>query len=454
MIQMITPLSKEEFSADRDAKRASVKICRCISELKAEVRELIFALDIFEPVAIAEELPIFTNGKNLFYSPAHVLKEGVKTLKHRILHITFHALLDHIEKGRNMADRELAGAVMDLKVERMIRFIYGGDAESESDIATDIFGACFKRRGTSAKKESVGLELYYRALKNKDLRKRILESGEKAASDDHNAWNAVEIQLNAAEWGDAASKLMELMSDGNFRGDSGGTLDSFFDDLIEKSQKQSRYGNTSGNRSCNVLMEAGMGSDYRDILGSLRKIAVTYGEEDVPDPVFYSYGLELYGDIPLVEPLEEAEKPGLGTVVIAVDTSGSCADKLPVFLRETDAILEELKRSVNIKNLLYMECDSVIQKEIMVEGNETGELLGTEHMYEGYGGTDFRPVFDRIEEYRSAGIPIDCLIYYSDGEGEFPRGCVDYPCIFILPETGGYGETQIPDWVEKKYLSA
>ena len=42
------------------------------------------------------------------------------------------------------------------------------------------------------------------------------------------------------------------------------------------------------------------------------------------DYIFYSFGMEHYGNIPLIEPLEYKEVNRLEELVIAIDTSGSC----------------------------------------------------------------------------------------------------------------------------------
>ena len=77
MIQTITPLTKNEADESVEACRAAIKINRCIMELKTELREFIFALDIFESVAVKEDISVLTNGKELFYSPKDVLKKDV-----------------------------------------------------------------------------------------------------------------------------------------------------------------------------------------------------------------------------------------------------------------------------------------------------------------------------------------------------------------------------------------
>jgi predicted metal-dependent peptidase len=69
----------------------------------------------------------------------------------------------------------------------------------------------------------------------------------------------------------------------------------------------------------------------------------------------------------------------------------------------------------------------------------------------GAGGTSFVPVFTRIRELREKGSIIDGLLYLSDGYGTFPEEKADYPVYFVLPDKG-YGEENMPDWIQRVYL--
>ena len=133
---------------------------------------------------------------------------------------------------------------------------------------------------------------------------------------------------------------------------------------MEKAAKDGgrRWGKQSEGRSLEEKETDGEPADYRSILKTLRKMAVTSGEEDTPDTILYTYGLEIYEDMPLVEPTEEAEKPALDNIVVAVDTSGSCIRDLPVFLRETSGLLTQLSSECPLKNLRYLECDTAIHR--------------------------------------------------------------------------------------------
>lgn len=83
--------------------------------------------------------------------------------------------------------------------------------------------------------------------------------------------------------------------------------------------------------------------DYRRFL---KKFAVPREEVELDtesfDYIMYHYGMEHYGDMPLIEPLEYKEVNRLEELVIALDTSGSCSrETVQQFLAETYSILSE-----------------------------------------------------------------------------------------------------------------
>ena len=433
---LITRINEKDFSENPGYQKAREKMKFCITGLKQSVREMIFALSVFEPVAIYEVFPLMTNGRELYYSPEYVLNTGCAELKKEIMHITMHGLLGHFEEEKKLSDRDLSWAVMDLKAERMMRFLL--------------------QEGNLASREPLGLELYYRSVKNAGLRAKVLSDGERVKRDDHNAWRMKSLQFtfesesgydasDAEIWKEAVQKTKELLQ-AKMGAASGDTLEKCLESMMEKAGKTSDYGMEAGEIQLQVGEDGKPALDYRNLLGMLEKHAIGCGEEDVPDPVFYSYGMELYEDMPLVEPLEETERPRLDTVVVATDTSGSCLEGLPVFLRESGELFRQLAEEVELNRLWYLECDAQIRMEEIYEGEDIADAFQRERRYCGGGGTDFCPVFEKIAKYQAQGGEVDCLIFYTDGMGRFPKVCPEYPCYFIMPDKDCENK-QLPDWV-------
>ncbi|MBQ2641546.1 MAG: hypothetical protein IJG15_06090, partial [Lachnospiraceae bacterium] len=85
-------------------------------------------------------------------------------------------------------------------------------------------------------------------------------------------------------------------------------------------------------------------TDYRAFL---RRFAVlrelTTIDPDSFDYGFYNYGLQVYGNMPLIEENEYREANRIRTLVIAIDTSASCQETLVQrFVNETAAVLESI----------------------------------------------------------------------------------------------------------------
>src|SRR6185312_7259871 len=101
--------------------------------------------------------------------------------------------------------------------------------------------------------------------------------------------------------------------------------------------------------------------------------------------------------------LPSVERHGLGTVAVAVDTSGSIHPReLDKFAAEITAISEEARP----QEIYVLYCDSRVQA---IEQFSSGEPIRLHPR--GHGGTDFRPVFSWIEEHQ---LDPAYLIYLTD----------------------------------------
>ncbi|MFT7879956.1 MAG: VWA-like domain-containing protein [Sulfurimonas sp.] len=110
-------------------------------------------------------------------------------------------------------------------------------------------------------------------------------------------------------------------------------------------------------------------------------------------------------------------------VIIAIDTSGS-VDKelLGTFLGEIESIMEVYPN---------FEID-IITADTKVHSHKTylpGEAL--EYEVSGGGGTDFRPVFEYIDQ--NIDYPT-ALLFFTDGEGIFPQEEPSYDVMWVMPE--------------------
>lgn len=109
----------------------------------------------------------------------------------------------------------------------------------------------------------------------------------------------------------------------------------------------------------------------------------------------------------------------MGHLAIAVDTSGSIDDHtLAEFQAEIQAALDECQP----------ECVEVIYCDTTINGIEEFQPGDAVHLTaQGGGGTDFRPVFEHLDQ---ADEPPVACIYLTDGHGRFPDSEPDYPILW------------------------
>jgi len=133
-----------------------------------------------------------------------------------------------------------------------------------------------------------------------------------------------------------------------------------------------------------------------------------------------------------------SKKPyGAGCVVVAVDTSGSIGQReYDAFFGEMKSILADCKP----KEVVVMSCDARVHQMERLTTLDEFEGLQKKGL-RGGGGTDFRPVFERVE---SEWLRPDTLVYLTDMLGCFPDEAPGYPVIWCSTSKGHegpFGET-------------
>ena len=195
-----------------------------------------------------------------------------------------------------------------------------------------------------------------------------------------------------------------------------------------------------------------------DYTAFLKKFAVM-GEamkinDDEFDYIFYTYGLQLYEKMPLIEPLEYKEIKAIKEFVIAIDTSGSTSGELvQKFVQKTYNILKSTESFFSKINLHIIQCDADIQEDKKIACQEDFDEYLKTMQIRGLGGTDFRPVFEYVEQLRKDKefINLKGLIYFTDGYGEFPARKPDYDTAFVFINDE-YNNPYVPPWAIKLVL--
>ena len=114
--------------------------------------------------------------------------------------------------------------------------------------------------------------------------------------------------------------------------------------------------------------------------------------------------------------------------VMAIDTSGSTTNDLPVFFGELTSLLNSFGKY----NLTVIQCDCVIQHVETFSGDLP---LPRDYKWKsfGHGGTSFVPPFDYVKENK---MNPDIFIYLTDGFGDAPKMPPRFPVLWVLTSDG------------------
>ena len=357
----------------------------CRNELYLDFPYLDGAFAGLEYEADSSITSIRTDGEKIYFNPFFLLKkyaEDPETVRHGYLHMLLHCLYLHIfmkpDKDISQWDRDCDSFVEDL-IDKAIQ-------EKEC----------------------------------RSLKKRWLDDTEVAdpGFDDHNLWQrTVEQASGGRRTKEKWERILTYTSQ-------------------NKTGTRSRAGTQTRNRQEEMDEIYRSKYDYRKFLKQFCRLReeVELDTESF-DYIFYHFGMEHYGNLPLIEPLEYKEVNRLEELVIAIDTSGSCSkETVQRFLGETYSILSEKENFFRRMKVYIVQCDCFIQKVDVIHSEEEWKEYSRAVTIQGRGGTDFRPVFELIrqEKERRELKSLRALIYFTDGDGIYPRQKPDYETAFVF----------------------
>lgn len=377
-----------------------------------------------------------TDGIYLYYNPQYLgglYRENRVSVNRLYLHLVLHGIFRHMirRKGR---EKRLYDLSCDIVTESMIDSMqHRCVLKSRSLLRRETY------RNLKKEMKVLTAEKVYGVLNSRPLSEQeLLRLEQEFRTDDHSYWPSDDEQRKQNEIENQWQSISEQMET---------DMDTF-------SQEGS---SASGDLVDQVKVENRERFDYRQFL---RKFAVLKEEMEVDpdsfDYVFYSYGLSLYGNMPLIEPQEWKEVQKVEEFVIVIDTSMSCSGELVrKFLEETYGVLSENDSFFRKVNIHIIQCDDQIQtdqkitcKEELVEYMEHLELRGE-------GGTDFRPAFLYVEQLirQHTFERLKGLIYFTDGRGIYPSKMPSYETAFVFMEED-YEDVDVPPWAIKILLEA
>lgn len=422
------------------------------------------------PMKITDTLA--TDGEHLYYDVAHVLRlyrEGREVPVRDYLHVTLHCIFHH-PFIHTLVDMELWGLACDIAVEHVINEIGLRDtdaprAAAQYDIISNL---------QDEVKPLTAEKIYHYYLDQHLSEDEVKELRDYFMADDHDIWF---VRGKSAKEGDgdadgsASRRAPDMSGNGspNSADDSllGAGLESDRDE-IEKEWEQfshriqvdldtaSRdWAEQAGTLVQNLRQVTRQKYDYADFLRKFATLneAMVVNDEEF-DYIFYTYGLQLYENMPLIEPLEYQEIHQIREFVIAIDTSGSVSGELvQKFIEKTYNILKQEESFASKVNIHIIQCDAEVQDDFRLEdANDFQTYLDTMQLH-GFGGTDFRPVFKYVDELIASKELLDLkgLIYFTDGKGHYPEQPPQYETAFVFLDDGTSNPI-VPVWATKLML--
>lgn len=444
------------------------------STLLVHLRFLDLALSRFTPVSYPGTLA--TDGQKLFYDVYYLLNayrqeqnRPVRDYLHMVLHCVFH----HLFTGPGI-DRRCWDLACDIAVEAAIRDLDLPCAACRRDRTQEETLAALAEQV-----HPLTAEKLYRHLLDQNLRPdQIAQLRQPFLADDHRAWY-LPVKGGSSAGGEGQEPPPEggiPARDKQGRGGSSarrkqdppsGTeerkeLEKAWKEISRRIQvdletASRRHGLDAGSLVQSLRPVTREHYDYADFLRRYMSLGeVVQVNNDEFDYIFYTYGLSLYGNMPLVEPLEYKEVRRIREFVVAIDTSGSVSgDLVQRFVTKTYNILRQQENFFTKINLHIIQCDAQIQEDAHITCQRDFEDYLAHMELHGFGGTDFRPVFQYVDQLIRDGAFTNLrgMIYFTDGAGIFPERKPDYDAAFVFVGDEGL-DPDVPVWAIKLVLQS
>lgn len=381
---------------------------------------------------------IATDGSGLFFDPtslAGMYRTNRIYVNRTYLHSVFHCLFCHMWTRKKRAE-EYWNLACDIAVESIIDKLHRPCIHMKISPVRQEFYGRLKRRIAVLNAESI-----YNALQEMNLSEReYLRVAAEFHRDDHCLWGRDDKpspknqpKNNKNDWDDKREKMQVKM-------------ESFANEATEDDRDLLNQ----------LAVENRERYDYREFLRKFSVMRETVQvDPDAFDYVFYNYGMELYGNMPLIEPLETKEIRRVEDFVIVIDTSMSCSGELVKrFLEETYSVLSQSESFFKKVNIHIIQCDDQVREDVVIHNYEDLLSYMDNLQLHGMGGTDFRPAFLYVDQlvkqqrFRS----LKGLIYFTDGYGIFPVKMPVYDTAFVFMKDN-YNDVDVPPWAIKIILS-
>lgn len=375
---------------------------------------------------------VATDGVQCYYDPVYLLREyhqEPKSIARLYLHVMLHSVFFHSYRYEKL-EQDLWDMAVDIAVENVI-------------IDMNVSGVTLQRDEDAKRKlrilrEDIGTltaEKIYRYLKHNPLtpneRQEYMRLFHK---DEHGLWQPQEqLEMTVEQWKKISERIKADLKSFTKAKSGAETLEK----NLEEATKD-RY-------------------DYSDILRRFTVMGEDIGvNDDEFDYIYYTYGLECYGNLPLIEPLEYKETKKVKEFVIAIDTSASCRGAIvKAFLQKTYSILKSTENYFHKVNIHIVQCDNEVQSDTKITNEDDFRTFMQYGKLKGFGATDFRPVFEYVEKLQAQGEfeNLKGLIYFTDGYGVYPEWMPKFDVIFAFLDEDE-NRAPVPPWSLKVVLES
>ncbi len=409
-------------------------LCAARDELYFSMRFLDVALSSFVYRMDISVSPFGTDGAVMYFHPQYLggmLRQNRILVNRGYLHMVFHCIFRHMFKQAD--DARYWDLSCDIAAEHLI---------DGCDLRPVRWSRSLLRRETyrklEDKKRVMNAERIFRELKSWELTEKELAGlEEEFRADDHRYWeNKNPEQKQDPELRKKWQEINEKMET---------DLETFSKEASEQ----------NGSFLGELRVENRERQDYREFLRKFSVLREEMGTDpDTFDYGFYSYGLSLYGNMPLIEPQETREVRKIADFAVVIDTSMSCSgDLVRRFLEETYSVLKQNDSYFRKVNVHIIQCDEKVHTDVKITSEKELKLYMEHFELYGEGGTDFRPAFAYVDELIRRGEFDDLkgLIYFTDGYGIYPSRMPAYKTAFVFAEED-YTDADVPAWAIRLIL--
>ena len=464
-IEKISKMAKDVLSVSRNTLVINLRF----------MDKAISMLDVQESLLIKD---VSVNGKLIVYNPVFILKAFSRErelVPRMYLHMILHCVYQHFWIGTG-ANKDYWDLACDIAVEQTINDM---DLDSVRTSSSELQAAVIN--SFKQKVKYITADMLYRYFLRIQLSDKELKRLKKLfAQDDHALWYSPPIKIQVDKKSERrqnkqqdAHHNSQVSSNSQVADDSPQESNASTSEQIKKLldewkdvAKQMKMdletfskekGDSSGGLSQNLVAVTREKYDYAEFL---KKFAVL-GErmkinDDEFDYIFYTYGLNLYGKMPLIEPLEYKDTKQIKEFVVAIDTSGSTSgDLVQTFVKKTYNILKQTESFFTRFNLHIVQCDAEIQEAVKITCQQEFDNYIQSMTIKGLGGTDFRPVFSYVDELiaNHEFVNLKGMIYFTDGFGTFPSKQPPYDVAVVYVDEG-YENPEVPVWAIKLVLQS